>query len=163
MAGEGVTVIVTTHYLDEAEHCDRIALIHAGRLVALGTVAELKEVFAGRARAGGDAARASLDALERAGAPSPGVLRGRRSSARACTWWSTTPRRGARRDRGGARGATATCRPRVERIVPSLEDVFIHCIEAEEARAPRAAGVDEPAQDLGRRARRSCARSRATR
>ena len=49
MAGEGVTVIVTTHYLDEAEHCDRIALMHAGRLVALGAVAELKQVFAGRA------------------------------------------------------------------------------------------------------------------
>ena len=49
MAGEGVTLIVTTHYLDEAERCDRIALMHAGRLVALGTVPELKEVFAGRA------------------------------------------------------------------------------------------------------------------
>ncbi len=49
MAGEGVTVIVTTHYLDEAEHCSRIALMHAGRLVALGSVRELKEVFAGRA------------------------------------------------------------------------------------------------------------------
>ena len=49
MAGEGVTVIVTTHYLDEAERCDRIALMHAGRLVALGTVAELKQVFAGHA------------------------------------------------------------------------------------------------------------------
>src|SRR6185295_19168587 len=48
MASEGVTLIVTTHYLDEAERCDRIALMHAGRLVALGTVPELKEVFAGR-------------------------------------------------------------------------------------------------------------------
>jgi ABC-2 type transport system ATP-binding protein len=49
MAGEGVTVLVTTHYLDEAEHCDRIALMHAGRLVALGSVPELKQVFLGRA------------------------------------------------------------------------------------------------------------------
>src|SRR5258706_15741836 len=49
MAGSGVTIIVTTHYLDEAERCDRIALMHASRLVALGTVGELKEVFAGRA------------------------------------------------------------------------------------------------------------------
>src|SRR5204863_3329965 len=38
MAAEGVTIIVTTHYLDEAERCARIALMHAGRLVALGTV-----------------------------------------------------------------------------------------------------------------------------
>ena len=44
-----MTVLVTTHYLDEAEHCDRLALMHAGRLVALGSVAELKEVFAGSA------------------------------------------------------------------------------------------------------------------
>jgi ABC-2 type transport system ATP-binding protein len=44
----GVTVLVTTHYLDEAERCHRIALIHAGRLAALGTTTEVKKVFAGR-------------------------------------------------------------------------------------------------------------------
>ena len=44
-----MTVFVTTHYLDEAEYCHRLALIHAGRLVALGTVSELKRVFAGNA------------------------------------------------------------------------------------------------------------------
>ena len=49
MSEDGVTVFVTTHYLDEAEYCHRLALMHAGRLVALGTVSELKEVFAGRA------------------------------------------------------------------------------------------------------------------
>ena len=48
LARNGTTVLVTTHYLDEAEHCHRIAIIHAGRLAALGTVAELKAVFAGR-------------------------------------------------------------------------------------------------------------------
>jgi ABC-2 type transport system ATP-binding protein len=45
---EGTTVLVTTHYLDEAEYCDRIAVISAGRLAALGTTAELRGVFAGR-------------------------------------------------------------------------------------------------------------------
>jgi ABC-2 type transport system ATP-binding protein len=44
----GVAVLVTTHYLDEAEHCHRIAIIQAGTLAALGTVAELKRTFAGR-------------------------------------------------------------------------------------------------------------------
>jgi drug efflux transport system ATP-binding protein len=44
----GVTVLVTTHYLDEAEYCHRLALIHAGRLAALGTTRELKQVFADR-------------------------------------------------------------------------------------------------------------------
>jgi ABC-2 type transport system ATP-binding protein len=48
LAHGGVTVLVTTHYLDEAEHCHRIAVIQAGRLAALGTVGELKQVFAGR-------------------------------------------------------------------------------------------------------------------
>ncbi|MEW6326563.1 MAG: ATP-binding cassette domain-containing protein [Thermodesulfobacteriota bacterium] len=39
----GVTVIVSTHYMDEAEHCDRLALMHQGRLIAIGTPSELKE------------------------------------------------------------------------------------------------------------------------
>src|SRR5688572_6136351 len=43
LARSGVTVLVTTHYLDEAEYCHRIAIIQAGRLAALGTVAELKQ------------------------------------------------------------------------------------------------------------------------
>jgi ABC-2 type transport system ATP-binding protein len=42
MAGEGVTVFVTTHYMEEAEYCNRLALIFRGRMVALGTPTELK-------------------------------------------------------------------------------------------------------------------------
>jgi len=49
LARAGTAVLVTTHYLDEAEHCHRVAIIHAGRLAALGSVPELKRVFAGRA------------------------------------------------------------------------------------------------------------------
>ena len=41
----GKTVFVTTHYMDEAEYCGRIALMERGRLVALGTPLELKEQF----------------------------------------------------------------------------------------------------------------------
>src|SRR5688572_11945154 len=48
LSAGGVSVLVTTHYLDEAEHCHRIAIIQAGRLAALGTVAELKRVFESR-------------------------------------------------------------------------------------------------------------------
>jgi ABC-2 type transport system ATP-binding protein len=48
LARSGVTVLVTTHYLDEAEHCHRIAIIQAGKLAALGTVSELKSIFADR-------------------------------------------------------------------------------------------------------------------
>jgi ABC-2 type transport system ATP-binding protein len=48
LSASRVTILVTTHYLDEAEYCHRLALIHAGRLAALGTTGELKQVFAGR-------------------------------------------------------------------------------------------------------------------
>jgi ABC-2 type transport system ATP-binding protein len=49
LSESGVTVLVTTHYLDEAEHCHRIAIIHAGQLAALGSTSELKSVFDDRA------------------------------------------------------------------------------------------------------------------
>ena len=39
---EGVTVLVTTHYMDEAEHCHRLAFIQRGHLIAMGTPDELK-------------------------------------------------------------------------------------------------------------------------
>jgi len=48
LSQRGVAVLVTTHYLDEAEHCHRIAIIQAGRLAAHGTVQELKAAFASR-------------------------------------------------------------------------------------------------------------------
>jgi ABC-2 type transport system ATP-binding protein len=44
---EGVTVIVTTHLMEEAERCDRLAILSEGRLVALGTPAELKSEIGG--------------------------------------------------------------------------------------------------------------------
>ena len=43
LANEGRTVFVTTHYMDEAEHCNRIALIIAGKIIALDTPQNLKE------------------------------------------------------------------------------------------------------------------------
>jgi ABC-2 type transport system ATP-binding protein len=42
MAEHGVTVFVTTHYMEEAEYCNRLALIFRGKMVALGTPSELK-------------------------------------------------------------------------------------------------------------------------
>jgi ABC-2 type transport system ATP-binding protein len=48
LAQSSVTVLVTTHYLDEAERCHRVALIHAGRLAAIGSTREVKDVFRGR-------------------------------------------------------------------------------------------------------------------
>ncbi len=48
VASEGATILVTTHYMDEAEHCDRICLIYNGKIIALGTPNELKSNFKGR-------------------------------------------------------------------------------------------------------------------
>ena len=45
LAAAGTTVFVTTHYMDEAERCHRVALMHAGKLLALDSVAGLKGVF----------------------------------------------------------------------------------------------------------------------
>ena len=46
LAQKGVTVLVTTHFMDEAEYCDRIGLVYRGRLIALGTPDELKQSVA---------------------------------------------------------------------------------------------------------------------
>jgi ABC-2 type transport system ATP-binding protein len=48
LAESGMTVLVTTHYLDEAERCHRVALMQAGRLAIIGTTMEVKRIFAGR-------------------------------------------------------------------------------------------------------------------
>ena len=130
MSESGVTVFVTTHYLDEAEHCHRLALIHAGRLSALGTVRELKEVFARYAVLEVTAPRVAeaLEALAREQWVLETSVFGTKIHAVV-----TEAEEGRRRvrdllDRAGNVPAS------IERIVPSLEDVFIHHVEAEEAR-----------------------------
>ncbi len=46
LASEGVTVFVTTHYMDEAEHCDRVVMINEGKIVASGAPEKIvKEMF----------------------------------------------------------------------------------------------------------------------
>jgi ABC-2 type transport system ATP-binding protein len=137
MASSGVTVFVTTHYLDEAEYCHRLALIHAGRLAAQGTVSELKEVFAGRAVLEVGAPRLS-EALE---------LLGEQEWALETSVFGTRIHvvvRDAdegRRQITGALARQGNPPSSIERIVPSLEDVFIHHVEEEEARLRAGAGA----------------------
>lgn len=67
LAEQGVTVMVTTHVMEEAEHCHRVVLIYQGRRIALGTPAELKAGLSGvlyEVRV--EPALAALEVLERA-------------------------------------------------------------------------------------------------
>ncbi len=136
LAQSGVTIIVTTHYLDEAERCNRIALMHDGRLVALGTVAELKTVFAGRALLEVACPRflAALQRLEQEEWVLEATVFGTRLHV------VVADAEDGRRRIAGLLAADGNEPFAIERIVPSLEDVFIHCIEREEERHPAAAG-----------------------
>jgi ABC-2 type transport system ATP-binding protein len=131
LSGEGVTVFVTTHYLDEAEHCGRIALMHAGKLVALGTVSELKQVFAGRAVLEVHAARPveALDLLQAAPFVLEATLFGNRLHAIVGDEAEGTRRIASLLGDAGQPPLA------IQRIVPSLEDVFIHSIEEADAAA----------------------------
>jgi ABC-2 type transport system ATP-binding protein len=125
MAAEGVTVFVTTHYLDEAERCGRIALMHAGKLVALGTPAELKDVLAGRTilELSGPRILEALDLL----IEEPWV---REASAFGTRLHLLVDDPAAASARARAVLAARALGPvDIEPIPPSLEDVFIHHIE----------------------------------
>src|SRR5262249_32798389 len=52
LAEQGVTVIVTTHFMEEAEYCDRIVIMDAGRVLAQGTPAEVRALGRDRTGAG---------------------------------------------------------------------------------------------------------------
>jgi ABC-2 type transport system ATP-binding protein len=124
LAVRGTTVLVTTHYLDEAENCHRIAIIHAGRLAALGTVPELKQVFAGRPILEVRAAQ-PVDAMRRLEAM-PEV---EKTSIFGTAVHAVMRSPGVRPEEVTAKlaaaGITVTCRI----VDPSLEDVFLDIAE----------------------------------
>jgi ABC-2 type transport system ATP-binding protein len=129
MSADGITVFVTTHYLDEAEYCHRLALLHAGRLIALGNVAELKHVFAGRAVLEVIAPRVgeALDAI----AAAPWALE---TSVFGTRIHVVVENEAEGRERVRSLLEAAANPPEaIERILPSLEDVFIHHVERAEA------------------------------
>jgi ABC-2 type transport system ATP-binding protein len=125
LAASGVTVLVTTHYLDEAERCHRVAVIHAGRLAALGTTSEVKQVFRGRpiveirAPRPVDTMRA-LDALPEVEKTS---LFGTAVHAVLRSGEVTATELGARLR---ARGIEVES---IEEVAPSLEDVFLDVVD----------------------------------
>ncbi len=133
MAGKGTTVLVTTHYLDEAEYCSTITLMHAGRVIAQGSPGALKE------------RHIASDMYE---VECPNVIEGM-EALQGEPWVRETSVFGTKlhvnvTQEGGhdapgriaslleARGIPATA---IQRIVPSLEDVFIQLIERQREEA----------------------------
>jgi ABC-2 type transport system ATP-binding protein len=128
LSASGVSLIVTTHYLDEAERCDRIALMHAGRVIAAGSVHELKGVFAGRAMLEVVAPRIleAQDQIE----PLSGVAEVSVFGTKLHVVVEDADEVGAAIRAHLEELGNAPVH--VERVVPSLEDVFIHCIESDD-------------------------------
>ena len=125
LSSKGVTVLVTTHYLDEAEHCHRLAIIHAGKLAALGTANELKQVFSARPIVEIQAARPvqAMEALDRLdtvektslfGTAVHAVMRDRHTSPEMLA---------------SALAAAGVDVRTIDPVAPSLEDVFLDVVE----------------------------------
>jgi ABC-2 type transport system ATP-binding protein len=121
----GVTVLVTTHYLDEAERCHRVALIHAGALAAIGTTAEVKQAFTGRSIAEVRTADpvAAMKTLEQMPDVEKTSLFG---TAVHAVFRQPDLDPAALSQRLTDAGITVFT---VERVSPSLEDVFLDVVE----------------------------------
>jgi ABC-2 type transport system ATP-binding protein len=135
LAHDGVSVLVSTHYMDEAEYCDRVALINHGRLIALGTPLELK-----RRSLGGELLAVEGERLGDAMAQlqtAPGV----RDVAMFGSALHVLVDEAAQRLPELLQRLTAAGWPdvRVRRIDPSLEDSFVHLVGSSAAQAGAAA------------------------
>jgi ABC-2 type transport system ATP-binding protein len=128
MVARGVSVIVSTAYLDEAERCDRVALLHRGRTVRIDTPDELRRRLHGQVLAvRTDRPRQTRDLLREDDVVREAVLFGdviHVTLGAATTDWP------AARERLVAGGVTILEENPVE---PSLEDVFIDLVRGEEA------------------------------
>jgi ABC-2 type transport system ATP-binding protein len=133
LSQSGVTVLVTTHYLDEAERCHRVALIHAGKLAAIGTTSEVKQVFAGRPilEIRTDTPVEVMRLLDGFPEVEKTSLFGTAVHA-VLRDDAVTP--DAIADRLRAAGVTVAA---VATVTPSLEDVFLDVIDRAEGTAPR--------------------------
>lgn len=125
LSSSNVTVLVTTHYLDEAERCHRVALIHAGRLAIIGTIPEVKQVFATRPILEIQADR-PVDAMEAldhmAGIEKTSLFGTAVHAVLASRAMSAEEIRGQLE----ARGLSVTG---MSEVAPSLEDVFLDVVD----------------------------------
>jgi len=125
MSRSGVTTLVTTHYLDEAEHCHRIAIINAGKLAAMGTSRQLKEIFARRPILEIHSTRPVdvMRALEQVPDIEKTTVFG--TAVHAVLRTPDVDLAGLARDLN-ARGLDVSG---IDRVMPSLEDVFLDVVE----------------------------------
>lgn len=123
MAATGTTIFVTTHYMDEADYCDRLGLIYRGRIIAEGTPNELKMQHMTRdvLDINVDKPVEALEALSSLNIESAifgSTLHATVENAEVATL----------EIRKALEGAGIAVRS-IEKIVPSLEDVFVTLIE----------------------------------
>jgi ABC-2 type transport system ATP-binding protein len=118
----GITILMATPYLDEAERCHRVALVHEGRTLALDTPARLRTSLPGLwIEAFPPDARAVRDRLHAAGHAHAEVF-----GERLHVWFADAHSEDDARQQLGALAAQAQVAPFEGRIItPSLEDVFI--------------------------------------
>jgi ABC-2 type transport system ATP-binding protein len=130
---EGTTIMVTTHYMDEAEHCNRLAFIYGGQIIAQGTPEAIKQE-----QMLGQVLEIRTDRFIEALAAVEGHPDVREAALYGAAIHATVERSevaGALAEHLRAQGFDVES---VEPIVPSLEDVFVALAEARE-------GKDEPA------------------
>jgi ABC-2 type transport system ATP-binding protein len=116
---EGVAIVVTTAYLDEAERCSRIGLIHRGQLVAGGTPQEVKRLMRGQLlEVRTDSARQAADCLRREWADAVGLFGDRVHVV------TDDPAAAVPRIQRSLQAAGLT-ESGIRQVEPTLEDVFI--------------------------------------
>ncbi|HEV8340283.1 MAG TPA: ABC transporter ATP-binding protein [bacterium] len=129
-AEEGTTIMVTTHYMDEAEHCDRLAFIYGGQIIAQGSPAAIK-----RERMRGQVLEIQTDRPVEALT----VVEAHPAVEEAALYGATI--HGTVREEDAAAALVADLRARgfrvesVAPILPSLEDVFVSLVEERERAA----------------------------
>jgi ABC-2 type transport system ATP-binding protein len=136
LSEQGVTVFVTTHYMEESEYCDRLGIIYRGELIALCTPRTLKTEHMPEAVLEIDCAHPSeaMAALEHLPEVKEVALFGKGLHAVAADPVA------AERAIRGALASGGFQLERLERITPTLEDVFVSLIEARD-RASRNVGA----------------------
>ena len=132
LAGQGVSVLATTHYMDEAEQCNVIGMLHDARLIALDDPDTLK------ASLGGDLLEIECDAPGRAEALAvtfPGV---KEAALHGVLLHVNVPDANVEQSLQAALTQAGIGIRRIEQVLPSLEDVFVAMVEAQDRARVRA-------------------------